>query len=42
MGIFLVAEEDATSVGESHPPLLVEEQSAVDVVCLAGNEGGVL
>jgi hypothetical protein len=42
MGILLVVEEDATSVGVSHPPLLVEEQSAVDVVCLAGNEGGVL
>jgi hypothetical protein len=42
MGILLEVEEDATSVRVSHPPLLMEEQSAIDVVCLAGNEGGVL
>jgi hypothetical protein len=42
MGILLVVEEDASSVGVPHPPLLVEEQSAIDVVCLASNEGGVL
>ena len=41
MGILLVAEEDATLVGSFRPPLLVEEQAAIDVVGLASNEGGL-
>jgi hypothetical protein len=42
MGILLVVEEDAALVRVPGPTLLVEEQSAIDVVCLASNEGGVL
>src|SRR5262245_36673967 len=42
MGILLAAEEDAISALFPRPTLLVEEQTAVDVIGLAGNEGCLL
>ena len=42
MGILLVVEEDAASPRPPRPPLLVEEQAAIDVVGLTSNESGLL